>query len=189
MTLTKAHARAQAAARRGSLTPSQRALADASIAAHLLGLAEISRAGTVAVYVSFGTEPGTLELLQSLISRQQRVLLPVLRADLDLDWAVHAAGGALVDGLRGVRHPPGPTLGLDAVAAADAVVVPALAVDRGGRRLGRGGGSYDRALARVPAGRPIIALLYDGDMVPLLPAEPHDRSVTLAVTPAGVWRC
>jgi 5-formyltetrahydrofolate cyclo-ligase len=73
-------------------------------------------------------------------------------------------------------EPSGPRLGPAAVADAHLVVVPALAVDRTGTRLGRGGGSYDRALARVRA--PSVALLYAGELVDALPAEPHDRRVS-----------
>jgi 5-formyltetrahydrofolate cyclo-ligase len=61
------------------------------------------------------------------------------------------------------------------------VVVPALAVDRAGHRLGRGGGSYDRALSRTHA--EVIALLHDGEAVTALPVEPHDRPVSAFVTP------
>ena len=71
-----------------------------------------------------------------------------------------------------------------ALASADLVLVPALAVDAAGVRLGRGGGSYDRALSRVRPGVPVIALLYPGEVVPVLPAQPHDRPVTAALTPA-----
>jgi 5-formyltetrahydrofolate cyclo-ligase len=67
------------------------------------------------------------------------------------------------------------------------VLVPALAVARDGVRLGRGGGSYDRALARVAPGTPRVALLFDGELVDALPADPWDVPVTDAVTPAG-WR-
>jgi 5-formyltetrahydrofolate cyclo-ligase len=63
------------------------------------------------------------------------------------------------------------------------VVVPALAVDRRGVRLGRGGGSYDRALTRA-AGL-TVALLYDGETVEELPAEEHDVPVKAVVTPSG----
>lgn len=187
-TESKPPARASASADRAALSPAQRDAAAAAITATLLTLTEINAARTVAAYVSFGTEPSTVHLLEALASRNIRVLLPVLRPDLDLDWAVYAPGSELIDGPRGVRHPAGPTLGVDAIGAADAVVVPALAVDRVGRRLGRGGGSYDRALARVPPGRPVIALLFVGEVVPVLPAEPHDRPVTLAVTPSTIWR-
>jgi 5-formyltetrahydrofolate cyclo-ligase len=112
------------------------------------------------------------------------VLLPVLQPDGALDWARYT--GELTDGPRGLREPTGPRLGQAAVAGADAVVVPAVAVDRRGVRLGRGGGSYDRALARVAPGVSVTALLYDGELVDLLPAEPHDRHVGAVVTPGGV---
>jgi 5-formyltetrahydrofolate cyclo-ligase len=79
----------------------------------------------------------------------------------------------------------GSRLGPDAVATADVVLLPGLAVSTRGERLGRGGGSYDRALGRVPPGRPVLALLYDGELLPAVPAEPHDRPVTGVVTPSG----
>jgi 5-formyltetrahydrofolate cyclo-ligase len=70
---------------------------------------------------------------------------------------------------------------------ADAVLVPALAVGRDGVRLGRGGGSYDRALARVAPGTPRAALLFDEELVDALPADPWDVPVTDVVSPSG-WR-
>ncbi len=73
------------------------------------------------------------------------------------------------------------------MARARLLLVPALAVDRRGVRLGRGGGSYDRALARVAAGTPVVALLHDGELLDELPAEPHDRLVSAVVTPSGGW--
>jgi 5-formyltetrahydrofolate cyclo-ligase len=84
-----------------------------------------------------------------------------------------------------LREPAGCPLGPDAVARADLVLVPALAVDRAGVRLGRGGGSYDRALARVAAKTLVVALLYDGEVHDALPAEAHDRVVSAVLSPAG----
>lgn len=154
------------------------------IADHVLALPAVRRAGTVAAYVSIGTEPGTGTLLDGLLSSGRRVLLPVLRPDNDLDWAVHT--GDLVPARRGLLEPAGAPVGVDAIGWADVVLVPGLAVDRTGLRLGRGGGSYDRALARVPVGTPTLVLLYDDELVAAVPAEPHDRRVTGAVTPGGV---
>jgi 5-formyltetrahydrofolate cyclo-ligase len=74
---------------------------------------------------------------------------------------------------------------VDAVARADAVLVPALAVDQAGHRLGRGGGSYDRALARVGPLIPLIALLYDDELVDRLPVASHDVPVRAVVRPAS----
>lgn len=160
-----------------------RAAADA-IAGHLLACEPVRRAATVAAYVSIGTEPGTGPLLEGLRAQGKRVILPVLLPDNDLDWAVHT--GTLVEAARGLLEPPGPRLGVEAVATADVVLTPGLAVDRTGMRLGRGGGSYDRALGRVPLGTFTCTLLYDGELVDVVPADPHDRRVTAVVTPSGV---
>jgi 5-formyltetrahydrofolate cyclo-ligase len=115
----------------------------------------------------------------------------VLRNDLDLDWARYTGPGSLRAAGRGLREPVGPLRGPAAVAGADLVVVPALAVDRHGIRLGRGGGSYDRALARVPPTTRTVALLHDGEFLPELPGEPHDLPVQAVITPTGglvaVW--
>ena len=76
-------------------------------------------------------------------------------------------------------------------AKADVVLAPALAVDRTGARLGRGGGSYDRALARVRPDALVVALLHDGELLPpgqTVPTEPHDRRVAAAAEPIGLTR-
>lgn len=158
----------------------------AAIAERLLTADEVRRAGTVAAYVSIGTEPGTSALLDALREQGKRVLLPLLQRDNDLDWAVHT--GDLVSARRGLLEPAGAPVGRDAIGWADVVLLPGLAVDRTGTRIGRGGGSYDRALARVPVGTPTVVLLYDGEIVDAVPAEPHDRRVTHAVTPSGLVR-
>lgn len=159
-----------------------------AITAHLLTAPEVRRAATVAAYVSVGTEPGTGPLLDALAAAGKRVLLPVLLPDGDLDWAVYDGPASLSRARRGLLEPDGPRLGCEAVATADVVLVPALAVDRRGVRLGRGGGSYDRALARVPVGTFVCALLHDDELLDEVPRAEHDRSVTAVVTPGGVSR-
>jgi 5-formyltetrahydrofolate cyclo-ligase len=157
-----------------------------AIAEHLLATEAVRRAATVAAYVSVGNEPGTGPLLEALLASGRRVILPVLLPDNDLDWAVHS--GPLHRAGRGLLEPAGPRLGPEAVATADAVLTPGLAVDRSGMRLGRGGGSYDRALGRVPVGTFTCTLLYDGELLDEVPSARHDRRVTAAVTPSGVTR-
>jgi 5-formyltetrahydrofolate cyclo-ligase len=76
-------------------------------------------------------------------------------------------------------------LGPAAIGTAGLVLVPAFAVDRSGRRLGRGGGSYDRALARVPAGTTVAALIFADELIERVPTEVWDQPVTAVVTPAG----
>ena len=159
-----------------------------AIADHLLATPEVRGAATVAAYVSVGTEPGTGPLLEALAAAGRRVLLPVLLPDGDLDWAEYDGPASLAPARLGLLEPAGPRLGPDAVATADVVVVPALAVDRDGVRLGRGGGSYDRALARVPVGTFVCAVLYEDELLDEVPHAEHDRPVTAVVTPRGVTR-
>jgi 5-formyltetrahydrofolate cyclo-ligase len=138
----------------------------------------------IAAYVPMPGEPGGSGLLDALAEVVETVLLPVRLPDNDLDWAVYQ--GELSTGR--LREPTGPRLGPDAIARVEVVLVPAVAVDDSGMRIGRGGGSYDRALARVQAGVPTVALLYDGEIVAHVPAESHDRPVTAALTPSGLHR-
>ncbi|WP_326796357.1 5-formyltetrahydrofolate cyclo-ligase [Streptomyces sp. NBC_01808] len=229
---------ARAAVPRGEAEAAARRLARRA-----LELPELAWARTVAAYVSVGREPGTRELLEALRERGTAVLLPVLLPDDDLDWAEYGGPETLRPAGRGLLEPAGPRLGPEAVRAADAVLLPGLAVDGRGLRLGRGGGSYDRVLARLaggvdgggvggggvggggvgggvpdgtgpagaqrtgvsprrtgadtgapPAGAPsaagpaLVVLLYDGEVLDHVPAEPHDRPVTAAVTPSAVRR-
>ncbi len=169
--------------------PLRKVLSSASaIAAHLLQTEEVRRAATVAAYVSVSSEPGTGPLLEQLHALGRRVILPVVLPGRQLDWATYTGPDALVSARRGLLEPDGPRLGVEAVATADVVLCPGLAVDRTGMRLGQGGGFYDRALARVPLGTFVCALLYDGELVDRVPATEHDRRVTAVVTPRGVTR-
>ncbi|OSP44808.1 5-formyltetrahydrofolate cyclo-ligase [Streptomyces sp. 13-12-16] len=167
----------------------------AALARQALGLPELAHARTVAAYVSVGSEPGTLALLDALRARGARVLLPALLPDNDLDWGAYEGEDSLTRMRHGAKmallEPSGPRLGPDAVTEADVVLLPGLAVDARGMRLGRGGGSYDRVLARLDraGARPaLVVLLYDTEVVARVPAEPHDRPVHAVVTPSGARR-
>ena len=178
--------RAEAIAVRRGMSPSARVHAGSALTTAVLSLRESAAACTVAAYVSIGTEPPTPELLSMLRSGDIRVLVPVLLDDLDLDWAIYETDCPMSASSGGLWTPEGPRLGVAAIAEADLVVVPALAVGRDGTRLGRGGGSYDRALTWVPAGRPVVALLYDGELRDTVPSAEHDRKVTAVVTPSAI---
>ncbi|MFI8257005.1 5-formyltetrahydrofolate cyclo-ligase [Streptomyces filamentosus] len=176
---------------RAALSPDDLARTAGQLAGHGAVLPELAGAATVAAYVSVGREPGTRALLDALRARGTRVLLPVLLPDNDLDWAVYEGAGALAKAGRGLLEPTGPRLGPDAVCAADAVLLPGLAVDARGMRLGRGGGSYDRVLARLArAGKDpaLVVLLYADEVVARVPEEPHDHPVHAVVTPEGATR-
>jgi 5-formyltetrahydrofolate cyclo-ligase len=177
--------RARLLARRRLLTP-----ADLAAAAHRLTPVVLDEvvvsARTVAAYVSVGTEPGTGPLLEELEQAGVETLLPVLLPDGDLDWARYTGPHGLAPASRGLVEPRARPLGRDAVLRAQVLLVPALAVDRRGYRLGRGGGSYDRVLARlIGSGVDVVALLHDGELLDLpVPREPHDQPVHAVVTPS-----
>ncbi|WP_405413226.1 5-formyltetrahydrofolate cyclo-ligase [Streptomyces rubiginosohelvolus] len=187
----KGSLRRELLAARALLTKEDALRAAAVLAEAALHLPELADARTVAAYVSVGREPGTRALLEALRGRGVRVLLPVLLADNDLDWAAYEGPPHLLPAGRGLLEPDGPRLGPDAVLAADAVLLPGLAVDGSGMRLGRGGGSYDRALARLTAAGAhpsLVVLLYENEVVARVPVEPHDHPVDAVVTPAGARR-
>ncbi len=172
-------------AARRAMPAEVRTRADAALCT---ALAALARGRTrITGYVPLTGEPGGPALPAALAEAVApgELLLPVLGADLDLDWARYTGPDGLRPATRGLREPAGPRLGAAAVATADLVVVPAVAVDRRGVRLGRGGGSYDRALARVGPAVLVVAVLYDGELVDRLPAQGHDRPVNGVVTPGG----
>jgi 5-formyltetrahydrofolate cyclo-ligase len=171
--------RSTLAAARKARTQEQRELARAAIRQHVMAECRSRRlpAGSViAAYEPLPTEPGSIELLAELAEAGYRVIVPLTLADRDLDWVAWNPG-----------IPPGRPLGLTSIAAAGLLLVPAFAVDLTGNRLGRGGGSYDRALARVNAGTPVAALLYSEEVLAEVPVDAWDLPVTSVVTPDG-WR-
>ena len=181
------------AALRAGLRAARRALGarpdeGPALAARVLALPEVSAATTVAAYVAGPLEPATAVLVEQLRTRGVRVLLPVVLPDLDLDWALDDGSRHAGPGL-GILEPGGPRLGRGAIAGADVVHVPALAVDFRGARLGQGGGCYDRALARARADVLVVALLHDDELLTKpVPTDEHDRPVGAAVTPLRVVR-
>jgi 5-formyltetrahydrofolate cyclo-ligase len=185
----KAALRSQIKARRARMSDTERSAAGRSIRDGVLSLPEAQMAGTIAAYMSVGTEPDTRGLVYALWKRGAYILLPLLLPDDDLDWASYEGPDSLAAGPRGLLQPTEPGRGVTAVASADLVIVPALAVDRRGGRLGRGGGSYDRALARVGPAVPTLALVYDDELVDNVPAGGHDQRVSAVARPSqGITR-
>ncbi|WP_421844432.1 5-formyltetrahydrofolate cyclo-ligase [Mycobacterium sp.] len=146
-----------------------------------------SGASTICAYVPVGAEPGSIEMLDALRDRAARVLLPVVRSTPNgiaspLQWGEYTPG-ELSRGRWGLLEPPGPWLPESVLAEAGLVFVPALAVDRSGIRLGRGGGFYDRSLTYRDPQAQLVAVVRDAELVDELPSEPHDIRMTHALTP------
>jgi 5-formyltetrahydrofolate cyclo-ligase len=184
-TSSKAALREQVLAARGRVADDVRA-AEARMLNERLAPA-VSSGSTVCAYVPVGTEPGSVAMLDMLLWHSRRVLLPVARSTDDgtplrLRWAEYRPG-ELVRGRWGLLEPPEPWLPESALAEAEMVLVPALAVDQRGTRLGRGRGFYDRSLdGRNPQAH-LIAMVRDVEFVDELPAEQHDVPMTHVITP------
>ncbi len=169
-------------AARAALSQEERA---AEAAALTRAVGELD-ADTVCGYVPFGVEPGSPEMLDVLRDRGRTVLLPVIPTERGpLDWAEYTGPSSLAGGVfPQVLEPTGPRLGPNAIAEAEVVLVPALAVDRRGARLGKGAGYYDRALAGVDTDT--LVLVFDGEVREDVPADPHDAVMNAVLTQSGV---
>jgi|SRR2546421_3845777 5-formyltetrahydrofolate cyclo-ligase len=172
---------------RRRMVAARRAVPVAVRAAEAAALAAIAlpvdRPATVCAYWPVGAEPGSPELLDALVRRGCRVLLPLVTLRGPLDWADYTGASALRAGPLGLREPAGPSLGAAVIATAALVLVPALAVDWYGARLGRGGGHYDRTLPLASPGIPLVAVVRDDEVLASVPVQPHDVPVTAALTP------
>src|SRR3954466_6814182 len=178
----KATLRTSLLARRAARSPDVRAAAAAAVAAALGP--RLSAASTVAGHVPTAEEPGHGRLPGALPGR---VLLPVVpERGRELSWARY--DGRLSPGRFGLQEPPGPRLPPGALAAADVVLVPALAVGHDGTRLGRGGGYYDRALVHARDDAVLVAVVFDEELLDRVPTGAHDRRVSAVVTPRAGWQ-
>jgi 5-formyltetrahydrofolate cyclo-ligase len=158
--------------------------AGAALAAHAVGAWRTLP--SLAAFASVGTEPPTRPALDALREHGVRVLLPVVDGTR-LRWAPYDGWSRLVDGPFGLLQPAAGPLTGEPLDETPVVLVPALAVDSRGHRLGRGGGFYDRALAGVEPGR-VVAVVFDDEVVDDVPVESHDRSVGAVLTPGGLRR-
>ncbi|KAA0024316.1 5-formyltetrahydrofolate cyclo-ligase [Antrihabitans cavernicola] len=156
--------------------------------AHELGVAArdlVTPGSTVCAYMPIGTEPGSPQLLELLIQAGARVLLPIARDPGPLSWAEFTATDNLIPARFGLREPDGPVFAPAEIRTAANVLVPALAVDRRGVRLGRGAGFYDRTLSLADPETRLIAVVRDTELVAELPEEAHDARMGWSLTPRG----
>ncbi|TFV61195.1 5-formyltetrahydrofolate cyclo-ligase [Mycobacterium sp. PS03-16] len=182
---TKDELRRELLRARSNMTPDQHEAEATALRRHLPAVVEAGQ--TICAYVPVAAEPGDLDFVDDLRQLGATVLLPVTRLDeagaaMALQWGQYRPGG-LVRARYGLWEPVAPWRSAAAVAEAAAVLVPALAVDRTGVRLGRGAGYYDRSLDSADPSARLIAVVRDEELVDRLPAEPHDVRMTHALTP------
>jgi 5-formyltetrahydrofolate cyclo-ligase len=178
--------RREVISRRDALPAEARADASARIAATVMELPEVRDARTVMVFWSFGSEVDTAPLIERLFAADRRVVLPRVE-DEDVVAVVYLAGDEVAAAAFGAMQPTGATV--VEPSEVDLVIVPGVAFDRQGRRVGYGGGYYDRFLPRTRADVPAIAIAFSQQVVDgTLPAASFDRRVDAIVTEDGIVR-
>lgn len=172
---------------RCSLDAEQRVLADHAILERLEALPEYRAAKVVAAYASDGTEPDLMPLLKRAVSEGKTVCLPRWRGDLCYEMAVADREFTLVEGKWKMPEPPPLAAAMPDSGLKKALwLVPGVAFDESGGRLGRGKGIYDRLLER--AAGTVAGIFYECQKTAALPLEPHDRPLDLIVTERAVYR-
>ena len=155
-----------------------------------LSIPELQTAKVVALYAARATEPQTQPLLSSLHKQGKDVLLPVLSDSLQRCWAHYQGAADLQE--RSPMRPPEPSgtpLPAKSLQDADFIIVPALAVDSTGTRLGQGGGWYDRTLKEAKEGTLKFVFVYPEEFYKEedfhLPVEDHDQQIDGVITTKG----
>ena len=183
----KREVRRRVLAARDAIDPADRARAAVAVADRVLALPEIVGATTVLAFSSFGSELSTLPLIDALVGRGVVVGLPVI-VDGNLEGRSWRPGEPTSETWFGAQEPVGGDV-IDP-SAIDVIVTPAVAVDPAGRRVGYGGGFYDRFLPRTRADAFRVAVVLPEQLVrEELPAGAFDLRVHAIVTPDEVIRC
>ena len=180
----KVHLRRRLLAARRRLAPATRQRLSRLIVHHLVSTPQL-RAGLIAAYAPLPAEVQVEPLLAAL-ARTGRLVLPRLRGE-ELEWHRVPDLGRLATGQGGVREPRPTGQPVD-VRALHAALVPAVALDLHGRRLGRGGGHIDRFLDRLPCATRSFGIAFGAQLVAAVPVLGHDRGVDAVVTERGVVR-
>lgn len=181
---TKPGWRAEILARRKALPEDVREREAAALAEQVTKLGDVA---WVCAYVPVGREPGSVAMLDALRATGSRVLLPLTGEPGPLTWGEYLGPDRLRRGRFGLREPDGEPLRY-ALERAGVLLIPALAVDRRGVRLGRGAGYYDRSLGGCRTDARLTAVVRDDELVDHLPEEPHDHRMGWALTPFGGWQ-
>ncbi|WP_234391267.1 5-formyltetrahydrofolate cyclo-ligase [Nocardia suismassiliense] len=174
--------RTEILARRAAMPAAEHA---AEVAALVTAVGQLDVGEWVCAYVPMRGEPGSTEMLDTVRTAGARVLVPVTGPPGPLNWAEYTGPDSLRRARFGLLEPTGEVLPTDAIGQADLVLVPALAVDRRGVRLGRGAGYYDRTLAAAAPQARLVAVVRDDELVDRLPEQPHDVRMGWALTPRG----
>jgi len=180
----KATLRDQIGQRRKRLAQATVARASEAICEQVLALPAVRDAGCVMSYVSLGNEVATHDLIRTLLARGKQLAVPLLEPETGtiVPRIIFDFDSDLRTGSYGILEPRPKRSEPCDLTRLRVVLVPGVAFDAQGNRLGRGGGHFDRFLARLSSATKIIALAYDFQVVPSVPYGPHDEAVHLIVT-------
>lgn len=189
--LSKKEWRQRALERRDAMPAVERSAASAAIVRTLEAMPAYAGARVVMLYVSFGSEVETGSLIAAALAAGKKVAVPkVLKREGALvPSALQDPAKDLVAGAYGILEPKAETLRPVRPTSLDLIVVPGVAFDLQGHRIGYGGGYYDRFLPTVAATAVTVALAFESQLFPLLPAEPYDRRVDHVVTEKRLIDC
>ncbi len=181
----KATLREALLAARRALRPEDRLARSRDIARRVADLPSFARARTVGLYEPMGAEVDTAELARVAVSAGKRVAYPRMTPGERCLAYAECRRDALVGGALRTREPPAgaPQVPLEDL---DFVVVPGVAFDARGRRLGRGRGHYDATLAALPPGAARVGIAFELQIVADIPEEPHDAPLDAVVTEARI---
>ena len=158
---------------------------------HLTGLPCYQHARVLLGYMAFDNEVLTDGLLRQAMASGKQVVLPVVQADrrrLAL-YAVRNLERDVAPGYRGILEPRPLYTWLVALTQLELVLLPGVAFDLRGVRLGFGVGCYDRLLGELPQGIPTVGLAFDFQVIPRLPRQPHDIALDAIVMESRVIWC
>lgn len=161
------------------LTAAVRCASDQRLTERFLNLVETAAADTILLYCSMGAEPDTTVLLRKLVAKGKQIALPRCLPNGELETRVYQPQWPLISHPYGMLE-PGLAHPLIMAGDIDLALVPALAYDQHGMRLGRGGGYYDRYLPGFSS--VTVGMCRDVLLQKHLPAECHDQSVDLVLT-------
>lgn len=172
--------------RRRAVDPAEREAAGAAVARSLLAMPQIGRARRIALYAALPDELPTRPIFEALERLGRPRLFPRIAGSAGdrLEFAPVDAWDELLPGPLGVLAPPARRAALS-LGPEDVALVPGVAFDREGRRLGRGGGHYDRAFAA--GGAFLVGIAFELQWVPRVPCDSRDRSMDAIVTERGAW--
>jgi len=186
--MLKKEIRALALSRRDAIPLEARELMDKKVLELIAAMDEYIEADRILLYASYRSEAGTMMIIEHALSAGKEVVLP--RVDEDKGCLTKHVISSLSDIGEGFKGIPEPVTDVCVrVEDVDLIIVPGVAFSPQGARIGYGGGYYDRLLPRVKGTRPIVALAYEEQIFPEIPAEGHDIGMDTIVTPERIISC